>query len=689
MDAIDTHGIDASGPTANTGGSEGELNKLDVSKGISSSRETVLEIENAGEVLTRVELDLACSSDKLANLNMLMLHVATRESEFEAFVSEKEHILSEPDQGALEFDLLSGILDSEVKELESFMSTLQTKIISAREIISSCGDIEKPFKGIGEKLHDSEEFLHKLLEQIGELRVQASNFQRMLLSFGGEENRQNGHGTEFLENGDSSNLKIKMHTAEQQRHILRMLEKSLASELDLEKKVSESRTTEEDLKQMLNSLKQEVVFVDKETETTWERLFEADNIAEVLMGISKELLGRIRILQFNLNGSIQREEELKSKLQDSVEQLKGKEIALQKLESSNEELNEFLLSQTNTLKASLKEAEDKLVLTDSEAFTLREKVSLLEKQLKESEFELLNAKAAVSENEDLYSDIHKMENIIEDLKENLSKAESRTESAESKCKLLTETNIELNEEFSLLKSSGNSSDRIDLLEGQLRESEIRLQQAMASVDASREKESLLNSTIEDMGNLIENLKSMVSKAESQTESAEDKCIILSESNSDLNEEVSFLRGRMVCLEESLHRAEETKKATAKDISIRTKLITDLVMQLAFERERLQKQISSLRKENLLLIKHTNNIPVNISHDGKGTSLLSKRDFSETSFELDKMAKNIGLAETTSKLESSRNIDARQLNLKYVFLAVVLLVTSVFTAFLLRYPNCPF
>ena len=52
-------------------------------------------------------------------------------------------------------------------------------------------------------------------------------------------------------NGDGD-----MQTAEQQRHKLRMLEKSFAREMDLEKKLTESRLNEEELKLRLLSSEQ-------------------------------------------------------------------------------------------------------------------------------------------------------------------------------------------------------------------------------------------------------------------------------------------------------------------------------------------------------------------------------------------------------------------------------------------------
>lgn len=137
-------------------------------------------------------------------------------------------------------------------------------------------------------------------------------------------------GSNFLEDDQlsSMNSKIKLQTAEQQRHFLRMLEKSLAREMDLEKKLTESRQLEEELKDRVHSMEQEIFFKEEEMMDICEKWFGAENAAEVLMGISKELLLRLQIFQLNLNGSIQREAELRTKLENSTDQLEAKEIAL-------------------------------------------------------------------------------------------------------------------------------------------------------------------------------------------------------------------------------------------------------------------------------------------------------------------------------------------------------------------------
>ncbi|KAL0377649.1 UNVERIFIED_CONTAM: WPP domain-interacting tail-anchored protein 1 [Sesamum radiatum] len=615
---------------------EAESNNIDSLEAVSSGGDATPELESAAEVLTRVELDLACSSEKLVNLEILVMHVVSRENDFEAFASEEEHKSEGPVEKALEFDLLYGILDSEVSEVEGFLSALQTEIAGFQASFKELGD---SFKEMEEKFQDCEDSLKHSFEQVAGLKVQSANFRRILLASSGDEKWKDDKSLEN-DNFEDSNAKIRMHTAEQQRNILRMLEKSLAREMDLEKKLTESRQTVEDLKLRLQ---QEVFCMEQEAEDIWERLFEAENNAEIFLGISKELFGRIQMAQFSINGSVQREGELRSKLQDLNEELKEKDCALQGSESSRTELVE--------------------------------KVNALEQKLRESESQLHHVK----------------EEQNKELAGKAIEAEKRAEIIEAECKLLRESNMELDKEMSRLKSStADATKRVDQLEKQLKDSEIQRLHAVASSEASLEKLSMLDCTIKDMDNLIKDLKSKVSRAESEIESTEEKCIILSESNAELIEEVTFLRRRVEHLEMSLHQADEAKKESAKDIRMRTKLIADLVVQLALERERLHKQISSLTKEKkvavmyLQQIKRDHSVTAIGSHDAKvnepvlseddsqneiprkgsseeilGSSATihetgnAPGDFATTEVEMER-------TDSASNLNSVRNIDARQM-----------------------------
>ncbi|KAJ0041482.1 hypothetical protein Pint_28693 [Pistacia integerrima] len=172
------------------------------------------------------------------------------------------------------------------------------------------------------------------------------------------------------------NGKSKVQKATAQRHILRMLEKSLARELDLEKKISEFKQNEEQLKLKLHHTKELSFRMEEAPEVVWGRFVEAENAAEVLMGIFKELLAESQ--------------------------------RLQKLESSNAEHS----------------TESCGVLTS------KEKVKSLEEKLKESEIRLMNVNASYEASQE---QLEEMENIIESLKENIYEAESRAESAEAHC----------------------------------------------------------------------------------------------------------------------------------------------------------------------------------------------------------------------------------------------------------------
>ncbi|XP_019176376.1 PREDICTED: WPP domain-interacting tail-anchored protein 1 isoform X2 [Ipomoea nil] len=668
------------------------VDSLDV---IVSSGETMQELGSIEEeVIAKIEVDLAGSSEKLANLGVLKMHVETRENEFEAFVAEKEQSSNDSVQKAMEFELLSVLLDSEVRELSVLLSSLQMEIGYSRQIIPSCEDAGELYGVIEEKLNDAESFLKQSQEQLSELMEQSSNFQRILLTMENVNGEDDEKVLEILENAAplTPNTQIKMQIAEHQRQVLQMLEKSLANELDLENKLSESKQREEELN---ISFQQQLFCLEIELEDACGRLFTAENASEVLLGVSKELRGKLQRTHFNLNSALQREEDLKSKLKDLNELVLAKDSLLQKAENTCEEL--------------------------------RTKVNSVDKQLKDSDSLLQTAKISAQKN--LEMKIHEMEARINDLIEKCSIAERRAETAEAECKSLRDVNMELNEDLSLFRNSSSvTSERIYLLERQLKESELHLQHAVASAEASQEKQTMLNFTIKDMENLIEGLKSKVSKAETLTESAEEKCIILSEANAGLNDELNFLRSRMECMEASLHQAEETKKATARDISFRTQLITDLIMQLALERERLHKQISSLMKEKKALMKQfeqtlmkqleqKDKVPDAVlggdDAENTGESMLTEHkscsanspkestkeatevplsdnmdeDESETSQEIfEDEPKTEEHAVSTSKLDSTRDIDARQLKSKYFITAALLIMIPALLAVLYQHMN---
>ncbi|OIW05434.1 hypothetical protein TanjilG_23260 [Lupinus angustifolius] len=578
-----------------------------------------------------VSIGVACFSEKVSNLSIFVMHLETLEGKLEDLDFDNDENDIDSVEKVLEFDLLCGVLESEIRELDLFLETLFAEISDAGERV-----LLFSYSMWNEKLHENEQCLKQCEEQFYEIKKQCSSYERTLSSYKKEENVNVEEGEIVIEDNQSLivSTAIKMQTIQEQRDILRMLEKSLASEMDLEKNFNDSKEIEEKLTQRVFSLERELDVVDEEANNVWERWLEADNASDILMSISKDLLGRLQISQFNLNGLSQRESELSAKL---------------------------------------------------------ETVCSLEKQLKESECKLLDVTASADEYQILYngkcSEIRVMENLIVELKENASKAESRANTAEAESKLLKETNTELNNEMILLKDSGGTSDTMESLERLLKESDLKLQHAVASAEACQEKQSRLYSTIKDMEHVIKDLKSKVSKSESRADSAEEKCIMLSEYNAELNEEVNLLKNRLECLEESLHQMEEAKVATAKDINKQTVVLKQLLTQLAVERERLYKQLSSLASENKILVgklKQTCKDPFQEVCLTSATSQVDKtwRNLSAN----DNVVESV---DSMPDVGTVRRIDAGVLSLKYLIISVFVLMISAVTFLYLNDVNADF
>uniref|UniRef100_A0A0D3CZ43 Uncharacterized protein n=1 Tax=Brassica oleracea var. oleracea TaxID=109376 RepID=A0A0D3CZ43_BRAOL len=238
------------------------------------------------------------------------------------------------------------------------------------------------------------------------------------------------------------------------------------------------------------------------------------------MGVSKELVGRLQIIQFSQSWEAEREAELKSKLEDITAQLQVKYLEVKKLEGTIQDNQEIV----------------------SEVLTLREHVKLTEQKMKDTELELKSVNASKQE-------------VL---------AESRAESGETKVKKLNAANLELTEELSFLKDADDKkTKKVSSLEKQLRELEFQLQNSKALSEASQEHQNMLYSAIWDIETLIEDFKSKASKAESRTETVEEQCIVLSTTNSVLNKEVMSLRQRAKSLEASLDLAKEEKEKYAQ------------------------------------------------------------------------------------------------------------------------------
>ncbi|KAG9151908.1 hypothetical protein Leryth_002180 [Lithospermum erythrorhizon] len=529
------------------------------------------EMESAMEVLNEVDFGFKYSSEKLVNLDNLLMHLLACENEFESITMEDDNFSVDFISKALTLGFLHAILNTEVKEMETFTSKLQNLTIGVHDKIFSCEKSKELFDILGGKIHGYEESLRQSQERIMELKMQLTKLQMTSLTLNQSEWRYNTKSEYIQASGSGIHLRPHMLTVDK-RHVLRMLEKSIATELDLEKKLYESKQNEEDLKLKLHLTEQVALCMEEAAEVTWGRFLEAENTVEVLTGISKEMVGRLQMVHFYLNGSNSREQDLKTKLNQCFEQLNAKELAIS--------LGNTKITQ--------------LAVENLEVPSLMEKVTLLERKLKESESQLKEVNTCYESSRE---QIREMDAEIYSLKENVQASELRVREADSKIAQLTDTNMELTEELVFLKgNSDRNSEKVSLLEKQLRHSDLQLQQTKASSEANQE----LYSAIWDMETLIDELRQKLSKAEVRAENSEEQCRLLSVTNLELNKELDFMKARVEFLEMTLNHASVEKTSSAKDINNKSIVIMDMMMQLAIERDRIEKQFYLLNEKNKIL-----------------------------------------------------------------------------------------
>ncbi|CAO2161726.1 unnamed protein product [Urochloa humidicola] len=536
---------------------------------------------SAAEILARVDLEIAFGIEKLLNLEMLVMEIARRAADIEPLMRESQSISAESVDKAFEFDVLYGIVDSETNELEKLAGSIGMDVADAESKVWDEGAGSR----VTDRLHAAAELLKQMQDLISTIRRESATFEKTIQP-SRDKQGNNNEGVGY-ENGHLSPHPTVQ--AEDHRNVLQMLQQSIANELELQKKVFDSQFAEEGLKMKLRYAEQESYFLEESIEAIYERMFAEENASQLFLGTSKELIAIINTIQASLSASVHRGGDLKSKLGESLMKL-----------NANQCTREILPEHSDNNANASRDAAQVQVLSPPEFLTLRSKVQQLEEWLKDSGSHLQSSLVSrgATEQEQNTTQMFTFGNIISDIKVAIYNAESRTQKAEARCAQLTQTNVQLNGELNSLKSQG--SDRAGLLETKLKESDTQLEHARASVDAIVEQQGMLRSSMSDMEHMIEDLKEKYLKAETRAENAESKCSLLTDTNLELSEELSFLRGRVESLENSLHQANQLKVSIAKDIGSKTKTITDLVAKLALERERLHLQIVTLTKKNRML-----------------------------------------------------------------------------------------
>ena len=132
---------------------------------------------DAWEVLARVEHGVACTSEKALNMEMLLIKVEDVASDYAALFMQSEDLSSEDVAKAFEFDILSGILKSEVKDLDDIVGSLQVTIVDTGRKLLDAVQSEDLSTEIENKLQDAEKSLKRTQDVVADVRKHSAKFE--------------------------------------------------------------------------------------------------------------------------------------------------------------------------------------------------------------------------------------------------------------------------------------------------------------------------------------------------------------------------------------------------------------------------------------------------------------------------------------------------------------------------------
>lgn len=127
-------------------------------------------------MLTKLEIHSAYTSEKLLNLHVLLMHLLAWDNDLEGMGTPDSSPASF--EKALAFDLLCGILESELKEVDEVLDVLEAQIVDTSYKISSCK--HGNYIVVEGKLGESAESLKQSRGQVSEITLQLAQLRRTL-----------------------------------------------------------------------------------------------------------------------------------------------------------------------------------------------------------------------------------------------------------------------------------------------------------------------------------------------------------------------------------------------------------------------------------------------------------------------------------------------------------------------------
>ncbi|KAF8108278.1 hypothetical protein N665_0112s0034 [Sinapis alba] len=127
------------------------------------------------KMLTKLEMELVCTSEKLLNLLILLMHLLASANDIEE-VGTLDYSAASFEK-PLTYDLLCGILESELKEVDMVLDELEAQIVEASKL-STYKYVKDIF--MIDRLGESAQYLKQSRGRVSETTLQLAQLQRTL-----------------------------------------------------------------------------------------------------------------------------------------------------------------------------------------------------------------------------------------------------------------------------------------------------------------------------------------------------------------------------------------------------------------------------------------------------------------------------------------------------------------------------
>lgn len=425
--------------------------------------------------------------EKMHFLEESLCEVENEREAYEKFAQQTEKHSIETLEKALELDYLRVISECRAKEMEQMVSSLQEEV-----------------SGLHQKLDQYE--LTEGLNKRGENMTK-----------------------------DEKELKC---SKDDLKHA-NMSEDSLARFKDLETALLYSQLKERELQESLIAAEEKARINENIANSTTERLFEVENLAEVLHGISHDVKDKLFRVEQDLKNASEREIELRTELEDNKRKLLMQETTAKSATTRTTELEQLLESQANRTT----ELER---LLESQANRTTELEELLESQAN-------NVKMKLQETKEIYA----------------------------------------------YPEASNLSDQLNVLVDLVKESDEQASHSSVSALAKEIELQVLYAKLAEVETLFRNLQGQHLAKEDRAQAAEAECSFLADRNSKVNGDFTDIQVQMDELQTTLHQIERKKQSATYQVSSMSKSLNGLTEEMANERERLQKQYLLFKHESEL------------------------------------------------------------------------------------------